>query len=140
MKLPVRTLLAGLLPLVLSGCINDAASYMVNGDRNNAITLTRTQKWFWEDSVILSVIAARQPDCMSGTEIQNVPSDKPIALHRAPDEYAEPIYILDVAGASYAISTESCRIQKFETAPTDQGPVIGNFDTVDGQFQYVATK
>ena len=140
MNLPVRTLLAAMLPLALAGCINDAASYMIGGDRHHAITLTRTQKWFWEDKVILSIVAARQPDCMGGLEIQDVSSNEPIPLHQAPDVYAEPIYILDAGGHAYAISTQSCQVQKFETTPTDQGPVIGNFTTVDGQFQYVPVK
>lgn len=136
MQLPARTLLAFALTITLAGCINDTTSYMIDGDRNHAITLTRNQKWFWEDKAIVAVIAARQPDCMGGLEIQDVPIDQPMALHQAPDEYEEPIYILDAGDGHYAISTVSCKVQKFETAPTDLGPVIGNFETVDGHFQY----
>lgn len=140
MKLSARIPLASALLLTLAGCINDTTSYMIGGDRNHAITLTRTQKWFWQDKVIVAVIAARQPDCMGGLEIQDVPSNAPMALHKAPDGYPEPIYILDAGGGHYAISTVSCRVQKFATAPADLGLVIGNFETVDGKFQYVPAK
>src|SRR5512143_2197230 len=110
MRRATPAVLSLLLPLVLAGCVNDTASYMIDGNRHDAITLTRSQKWFWEDKVILSVIAARQPDCMGGLEIQDVPGNEPIVLHRAPDEYPEPIYILDAGGGHYAISTVSCRV------------------------------
>lgn len=132
-----RTLLASALLVTLAGCINDTTSYMIGGDRNHAITLTRTQKWFWENKVIVAVIAAHQPDCMGGLEIQDVSADEPMPLHQAPNDYPEPIYILDAGGGHYAISTVSCRVQKFATAPSDLGPVIGRFETVDGKFQYV---
>ena len=86
MNLFARTLLvAAALPL-LAGCVNDAASYMIGGDRHNAITLMRTQKWPWDDTVVLSVVAERQPDCLGGAEIQHVPMDAPLVLHRAPNE------------------------------------------------------
>lgn len=138
MNLSARTLLAAGLLTTLAGCVNDSASYMIEGNRENAITLTRTQKWFWEDKVIVAILAARQPDCMGGLEIQDVPTGDPMLLHQAPDEYAEPIYILDAGGAHYAISTQSCQVQKFATPPTDLGPVIGSFKTVDGSFQFVS--
>jgi hypothetical protein len=137
MKPSARTLLVAALLPALAGCINDSTSYMIGGDRHHAITLTRTQKWFWQDKVIVAILATRQPDCMGGLEIQDVPSDQPMLLHQAPDVYPEPIYILDAAGSHYAISTVSCRVQKFDEAPSDLGPVIGSFKTVDGAFRYV---
>ncbi|NCS65140.1 MAG: hypothetical protein COS39_06520 [Hydrogenophilales bacterium CG03_land_8_20_14_0_80_62_28] len=140
MKPALRIAIISLVPLTLSGCVNDTASYMIDGDRNHAITLTRSQKWFWSDQVFVSVLAARQPECMGGLEIPEAPGGEAIALHQAPEEYPEPIYILDVAGNHYAISTDSCRVQKFVTAPADLGPVIGSFKTVNGKFQYVAGK
>ncbi len=140
MNTSARKLLLLLIPLTLSGCISDTASYMIDGDHNHAITLTRSQNGFWDDKLIVSVVAARQPDCMGGLELQGVPGGDPIVLHQAPGEYAEPIYILDAADHHYAISTDSCQVQKFATAPADLGPAIGSFKTVAGKFQYVAGK
>lgn len=140
MKPAARSLLSLLVPLALAGCANDSASYVIDGNRDHAITLTRSQKWFWEDKFIVQVLAARRPDCMGGLEIQDVPGSKPIVLHQAPDEYPEPIYIMEAGGSDYAISTESCRVQKFATPPSDLGPVIGSFETVDGAFQFVEKK
>jgi len=140
MKIAVRNLLLLLVPLTLSGCISDTASYMINGDRNHAIVLSRSQPWFWDAKVNVTVLATRYPDCMGGLELKDVPNDEPIVLHQAPDEYPEPIYIMDAGGNHYAVSNESCRVQKFDKAPADLGPVIGSFKTVDGVFQYVPGK
>jgi hypothetical protein len=137
MKSAARNVLLLWVPLTLAGCISDTASYMIEGDRNHAIIVTRSQNWFWEDTVSLTVLATRQPDCMGGLEIHNVPSRDPIILHQAPDEYPEQIYIMDAGGKHYAISNQSCRVQKFETTPADMGPTIGSFRTVDGKFQYI---
>lgn len=140
MKLRARTLLASAALFTLAGCVNDTASFVIDGNRDHAITLTRSQKWFWEDKMVVAIVAARRPDCMGGAEIQDVPGNQPMALHQAPDVYPEPIYILDAAGSHYAISTVSCRVQKFATAPGDLGPVIGNFEAADGAFQFVPAK
>jgi hypothetical protein len=140
MKSAARNLMLLLVPLTLAGCISDTASYMIDGDRNHAVIVSRSQKWFWSDKVSITVLATRQPDCMGGLEIQDVPSGDPIVLHQAPDEYPEPIYIMDAGGNHYAVSNASCRVQKFATAPADLGPVVGSFKTVGGVFQYVAGK
>lgn len=138
MKLPHRALLVLATLPVLAGCVQDTASYMIDDNRNHAITVARAQKWFWSRGVDVSVIAARQPDCLGGLDIREIARDSELILHRGPDDYAEPIYILDVEGRFYAISTVSCRVQKFEEAPADAGPVIGRYREVDGKLQYLA--
>lgn len=130
-------LLAAGLPL-LAGCVQDTASYMIDDNRNHAITVSRAQKWFWSSGVDVAVIAARQPDCLGGLDIKDVARDSELVLHRAPEEYAEPIFILDVEGRHYAISTMSCRVQKFEQPAADPGPVIGSYKVVEDKFQFVA--
>jgi len=138
MKLSTRTLLMlAALPL-LAGCIQDTASYMIDDNRNHAITVSRAQKWFWGSRVDISVIAARQPDCLGGLDIKDIDRATELVLHRAPEEYAEPIFIMAVDEDFYAVSTLSCRVQKFPEAPADPGPTIGGFKEVEGKFQFVA--
>jgi hypothetical protein len=122
----------------LAGCVQDTASFMINDDRNHAISVRRAQSWFWDKSLDVTIVVARQPECVGGLDVKGVDSGTELVLHRAPDEYAEPIFILDIQGVDYAVSTQSCRVQKFDAAPADPGPVIGRYKEVDGKFQYVA--
>ncbi len=130
-----------LLPLVavvsLTGCLQDTASYQFP-EKDHAITLVRNQPWFWLDTVALEVIAIRLPDCHDGIRVEDVPRDSPLPLYQAPDEYPEPIFILRTGERYYAISTESCRVQKFDAAPANPGEKIGQFQEKDGKFRFVA--
>ncbi len=123
----------------LAGCVQDTASYMIDDNRNHAITLSRAQQWFWDDRVSVAVIAARQPDCFGGLDIKQVPRSAELVLYRAPEDYPEPIFIMEVKGQHYAISTLSCKVQKFATAPDDKGAKIGVFKDTDGRLRFVAT-
>lgn len=125
---------------VLGGCVQDTASYLIEGDRNHAVTLARSQKWFWDSRVTVAVIAARQPACLGGLNIEAVPRTAAMALYRAPDEYPEPLFILAAETAHYAISTQSCKVQKFTAAPTDLGQKLGTFAEEGGRFHFVPTQ
>lgn len=130
-----------LLPLLavvsLTGCLQDSASYQFP-EKDHAITLMRNQPWFWLDSLALEVIAIRLPECHDGIRVEDVPRDGTLPLYQAPDEYPEPIFILRTGERYYAISTQSCRVQKFEAAPANPGEKIGQFQEKDGKFQFVA--
>lgn len=125
--------------LLLTGCVQDTASYMIDGDRNHSIVVMRSQNLPWSSEVAVAVTAARQPDCLGGLDIKGATRDTELVLHKAPEEYAEPIFILAVGQDSYAVSTQSCRVQKFKVRPADLGPEIGRFKEADGRFQYVMT-
>ncbi|TCJ12908.1 hypothetical protein EZJ19_11810 [Parasulfuritortus cantonensis] len=137
MKPSASVLLLAGAPVLLAGCVQDTASYMIDGDRNHSIMVMRSQDLPWGD-VSLAVTAARQPDCLGGLDIKGVPRNAELVLHQAPPDYAEPIYILTVGKDDYAVSTQSCRVQKFAQAPADAGPEIGRFKEVDGTLEYVA--
>ena len=135
-RISVR-LLPVLAALSLTGCLQDSASY-VFPEKDHAITLVRNQPWFWLDTVDVEVIAIRLPDCNDGISIKGVPRDGKIALYRAPDEYPEPIFILKTGKRHYAISTQSCRVQKFEAPPIEPGEKLGLFQEIDGKFRFSA--
>ncbi|MEW5770984.1 MAG: hypothetical protein AB1831_11560 [Pseudomonadota bacterium] len=128
-------LLLPLLPL-LAGCLQDAASYSL-GERDQAITLMRNKTWFWKDTVDVEVIIARMPDCNGGGSIKEVEQASAMTLYRAPDEYPEPLFLLKTSAGVYAVSAQSCRMQKFPEAPADLGQKLGAFKEVDGKFRFV---
>ncbi|MDP2786454.1 MAG: hypothetical protein Q8O79_00020 [Pseudomonadota bacterium] len=125
--------------LSLTGCIQDSASY-VFPEKEHAITLVRNQTLFWEDTVDIELIAIRLPDCNDGIKVEDVPQDGKLTLYRAPDDYPEPIFILQTGKRLYAVSTQSCQVQLFKEAPADLGEKLGEFYEKDGKFQFVADK
>jgi hypothetical protein len=127
-----------LLPLVLplAGCMQDSASYTLP-EKDHAVTLVRNQTWPWEDSMSVEVVAIRLPACHEGTSVKGVPLKAEMALYRAPDEYAEPIFILRVDKRHFAVSTQSCQVQEFKEPPPDPGRKLGAFREKDGKFAFV---
>ncbi|OYY95522.1 MAG: hypothetical protein B7Y41_03200 [Hydrogenophilales bacterium 28-61-23] len=132
-----------LLPLVavlpLTGCIQDSASYVLPG-KDHAVTLVRNQTWFWLDTFDLEVIALRLPECNGGITVEAVPLEEKISFYKAPDEYPEPIFLLQTDKRLYAISTQSCQVQLFKETPANLGEKLGQFYEKDGKFQFVADK
>lgn len=128
-------LLIPLLPL-LGGCFQERASYMV-APPEHGITVTRSQDWPWQSSVEVAVVVQRLPECSGGGSIAAVPEDAALTLYRAPDEYAEPIFMLQAGERVFAVSTLSCRMQAFAAAPANLGQRLGSFAVRDGRFQFV---
>lgn len=139
MSLAVRRALTAMslasLP-ALTGCANDNASYMVEGDRMHAITIKRTQTWPWSRHLTLSVIVSRGRDCQGRAEVDGIDRDQALGLHRAPADYPEPIFILTANNRHFAISTASCRIQEFSSPPADTGTRLGEFSSGGEGFRF----
>lgn len=128
------------LALPLSGCVYDTAVYPIEGRKHN-ISVSRDQNWFWQDTVNLYLIASRMPDCLESLRIEGVPRSAVIELYYPPQEYVEPIHIAEVNKAYYAISTASCRVQRFAGKPGDLGKHVGSFrELADGRFDFVAAQ
>ncbi len=132
----MKRLLPLLAVLPLAGCIQDSASYSFP-EKNHAITLVRNQDWFWQNTVQIRAIAIRLPDCNGGLDIEKVPVDARVELYQAPDVYPEPLFLLKIGKRVYAVSTQSCRVQRFDAAPPDLGKKMGNFRVKDDSFQFV---
>lgn len=129
--------LALLLLLPLAGCLQDSASYAFP-EKDHAITLVRNQTWFWQDTMDLEVIAIRLPHCNGGTSVKEVPLTGTFKFYLAPDEYPEPLHLLQVGKRVFAVSTQSCRVQEFKEIPPDLGVKLGSFRVQDGTFQFIA--
>jgi hypothetical protein len=136
----LRAGLLATLALSLSGCVYDRAMYVIEG-RDHYVGVSRDQNWFWEDRVNIDLIASRMPDCLESLRIEGVPRSAVIELYYPPQEYVEPIHIAEVNKAYYAISTASCRVQRFAGKPGDLGKHVGSFKELpDGRFDFVAAK
>lgn len=133
-----NTLLLIPIVLLLSGCLQDSASYSL-AEKDHAITLIRNQQWFWQDTLEVEVVVMRLPVCHVGGSIEGVPRDAKLRLYKAPGEYAEPLFILKTGKRAFAIGTLSCRFQPFQEVPDELGTKLGVFKEVDGNFSFVPT-
>jgi hypothetical protein len=51
-----------LLPLLLAGCVNESASYLIDGS-DHSLTVFVTQDYFWSKQAGVRLVASRLPDC-----------------------------------------------------------------------------
>lgn len=119
--------------LLLSGCENDAVSHQIDG-KDHSITLVREQRWFWKGEVEQRLVVARYPACQRRYEI--LPGSK-TALRLELYEVAPRLFVAHQGSAWYAVSTEACQLQKFESPPEAYGELVGVFVKRDGVLKFV---
>lgn len=126
------------LPL-LAGCKNETASLQFAGP-GNALTLQMRQAWFWDPSVDLEVVMARQPDCQRRSRLGSVALAEVNVevLQPGAGDYAEPILILRRGAQFYALSTQNCELQPFKAPPQATGTLLGAFRLEGEKLKFVA--
>lgn len=132
-----KLLLLPLAALLLTGCINDRASYNIDG-HNYALTIIRDQRYFWDQKLEMSVVAARLPDCQRRHKLpMTAPADSKIELYQT----GSATFILKLSGVMYLVETTTC--EGFQTLaevpPNGLGDHLGDFYEVDGKYRFVAT-
>jgi hypothetical protein len=116
-----RTLLL-LMPLLLSGCINQSASYIIDGNEH-ALTIRVDQDYFWQDEITVKLIAAHLPDCQRQFVLASLPeSQLEIGLFSAGDN----VYTLRAGGQLWRVETQTCT-QLTEPAANEIGERLGTF-------------
>jgi hypothetical protein len=132
-----KLLLLPLAALLLTGCINDRASYNIDG-HNYALTIIRDQRYFWDQKLEMSVVAARLPDCQRRHKLpMTAPAESKIELYQT----GSATFILKLSGVMYLVETTTCEgFQKLaEVPPNGLGDHLGDFYEVDGKYRFVAT-
>lgn len=111
-----------LLAGCLSGCVKQSNSYYIN-DRDHALTLRAEQQYLWEDTVQLTLTAARLPDCQRQIVLGEAPVDElAVELYAA----GENVYNLRVGTQTWQVDTTTCA----ETGTPDAnalGQPLGSF-------------
>ena len=103
MRKPV--LLTSLLaPLLLAGCVDDSATYYIDG-RQHALTVRATQEYFWKKDVTLDLIATRMPDCQRRIALGELPvSELELELFAS----GENEYTLRAGDQAWRVETQGC--------------------------------
>lgn len=131
----IRNLSALALVPLLTACINDAASYHIDG-REHTITFAREQPWIWSSATKLSVVAARLPDCQRKHHLEPTTASQATAeLYRM----GSTTYLLVQGERMYLVETRTCEgFQKLDAPPPGgMGPKVGAFREVDGALRFV---
>lgn len=72
----MRKIFTILICLLLTACVDDTASYYVDGrDGNHALTVHRAQQHFWNDEVSVELVLSRLPDCQRRLVLTTLPAD-----------------------------------------------------------------
>ena len=97
-------LLPLLAPLLLAGCVNESASYAIDG-RDHALTVIVAQDYFWKKEAGLRLIASRLPECQRQFELGTVPTaDLNLELFST----GEDSFLLRAGDEMWQVETRGC--------------------------------
>lgn len=125
-----RTLIL-LTALLLTGCVNESASYYVDG-KEHSLTLRLEQDYFWQDEVTLKLVAARLPDCQRLFTLgQEAPADLAVELFTSGDN----TFTLRAGKQVWMVETNNCTLLPDTTKPAFGEPV-GVFKLADDKLVF----
>lgn len=135
MKSTTNLMLGVLAGWLLAGCGSmDSASYMIGGAQHS-LSLTRTKNYFWSSEWELTLVTARNPECMRRHKLQPVTgTDFRVELYRS----LEGNYIVKQGSNWYVTETQKCRLQQFPTTPREPGDLLGVFEEKEDGIKFVA--
>jgi hypothetical protein len=110
-----------LAPLVLAGCVNESASYYIDGNEH-ALTVRAEQEYFWSKQVSLRLIASRLPDCQRQLVLGKVPlNELDVELFASGDN----VYTLRAGEQIWQVDAQACA--QLPTPAQAMGTPVGEF-------------
>ncbi len=128
-----------LLPLLaaplLSACVNDGASYEIDGTREHVLSLIREQPYFWDDTVNLYLVVSRMPACMRRHSLGAGTDKTRVEIYRVPSG----AFIVKVGKKMFATETQTCvNFVKMDGEPPEgMGQLMGTFRVDKGELVFV---
>ena len=130
----MRKILILSMSILLAGCVNDAASYLIDG-ADNSLTIRREQSYFWKSDVDVSLVATRMPDCQRLHALASAAKDAmKVELFSA----GENLWNVRLGEQLWQISTQNCNdMTELQYDPkADMGQAIGSFVVRDGKLVF----
>jgi hypothetical protein len=135
----LRALLVALFAApLLSACVDDRASWQIDGTREHTLTLVREQPVFWDKKVNLYLVVSRMPACTRRHSL-GVGTDKTrVTIYQVPSG----AFIVQVGKRMYATESQTCESwARLEEEPADGlGEMRGAFRVRNGELAFVAEK
>lgn len=129
-----RSILFLLTPLLLAGCIEQSASYYIDGP-NHSLTVRAEQEYFWSKDVVVKMVAAHLPDCQRQFPMTTLPAaDFAIELYAGGDN----VYSVRVGAQVMRIETQGCT-RLTEPTTAELGERLGTF-RLDGEQKMIFEK
>ena len=126
-----------LTPLLLAGCVNDSATYYIDGNQH-ALSVRATQEYFWNKAVTIDLIAMRMPDCQRRISLGTLPVS---ALELELFASGENEYTLRAGEQAWRVETQGCT--EMEAPEQVTGQPLGLFHLDDNKklvFEAAATE
>lgn len=122
-----------LTTLLLSGCVNDSASYYI-GDNTHAISVRGHQEYFWDGQLTLTLVASRLPDCQRQIPLMQVDkTELDVELYQSGDDG----YILRQGKQIWGVETTNCKpLADIANAPL--GARLGAFKMAEDKLTFEA--
>lgn len=122
------------LPLLLAGCVDQSASYMINDSNEHALTVRAEQEYFWSDEVTLRLIVSNLPDCQRQYPLTSAPiSEADVELYAS----GENVFTLRTGKQAWQVDLQSCA-QTPTAAPAAPGEKMGTFKLGDEKMVFEA--
>ncbi len=118
----MRKALLLLTPLLLASCVDESASYYIDGTEHT-LSVRATQQYFWDDTVQIKLVLARLPECQRQFTLAKVPlAEADIELFAA----GENIFTLRAGSQVWQVETTACT-QLGEPPANGYGLPVGVF-------------
>lgn len=103
----MRKFFLALLPLLLTACVRDSATYYADSSNEHTLTIRREQEYFWVDDAKVTLMAARLPDCQRQIPLTDMPLDEvEIELFASGDNQ----WSLRAGSQVWQLETQSCAL------------------------------
>ena len=132
----LRTLLLPLLALpLLSACVNDGATYEIDGTREHVLSLIREQPYFWDSKVNLYLVVSRMPACMRRHNLGPATEKTKVEVYQVPSG----AFVIKVGKKMFATETQTCEsFAKMDAEPPEGlGSLKGTFRQKKGVLVFV---
>lgn len=126
----MRKLLIPLAALLLTGCVDNAASYTDAAD--HSVVIHAEQAHFWDRALNLELIAIRLPDCQRRYPLGKMPAERVDVMLYA---NGNGVYTLQADSKLWQVETNTCT----ELAPpaAASGQAVGAFRMIGNKLVFV---
>ena len=128
-----------ILPLLaaplLTACINDGATYEIDGTREHVLSLIREQPYFWDSKVNLYLVVSRMPACLRRHNLGVGTEKTKVEIYQVPSG----AFIVKSGKRMFATETQTCEsFAKMDGEPAEgMGKLMGTFRVKNGELVFV---